>query len=241
MATSLLSCSPAAKQISKKVVCLLFDISGSTNNLSARQAYVYNLKTVLSKLEPGDRLIIGYINANSQAALTPPVNIELPDYNVSWFDNPELAKRKKTKVLREIADTLRFVEAKVDSTIEKGRNVADWTDILGSLTLTQRLFENYPSTRKILLINSDMIEDAAGYNFERVNLSRDGISQIINDVMNRDLMPRLTGVRVYVAGASAATAARYIEIKNFWLEYFHYAGAQCSDTTYGSALVRFEE
>lgn len=241
MAISILSCSPAVKQISKTVVCVLFDISGSTNKLSTRQAYVDNLKTVLSRLEPGDRLIVGYINANSQAALTIPINIELPEYNESWFDNPELAKRKKTNVLREIADTLRFVEAKVDSTIETGRNAADWTDILGSLRLTQRLFENYPSTRKILEINSDMIEDAAGYNFERINLSQAGISRIIQGLTRHGLMSSLIGVKVYVAGASAATIKRYYAIKHFWFQYFRNAGAECSDTTYGAALVRFEE
>lgn len=238
---SILSCSPAVHQNNKKVVCVLFDISGSTNNLSTRQAYVHNLKIIISRLSPGDRLIVGYINSNSQAALTIPINIELPGYNESWFDNPELAKRKKTNVLCEIADTLRFVEAKVDSTIETGRDAADWTDILGSLRLTQRLFENYPSTRKILVINSDMIEDAAGYNFERINLSQAGISRIIQGLMNHGLMSSLIGVKVYVAGASAATIKRYYEIRNFWSRYFRNAGAESSDTTYGAALVRFEE
>jgi hypothetical protein len=195
----------------------------------------------MSKLSPGDRLIVGYINSNSQAALILPINIELPIYDESWLDNPLLARRQKSKVLREISDTLRFVESNVFSTIRAGKDAADRTDILGSLKLTQRLFENYSSFRKILVINSDMIEDAEGYDFERMNLSHDRILRIIRDLKNRGLMSNLIGVKVYVAGASAMTIGRYVQIRDFWFEYFKNAGAQCSDTTYGSALVRFEE
>ena len=206
-----------------------------------RQAYAHNLRMVLSKLKPGDRLIVGYINSNSQAVLTLPVNIELPTYTDNWFDNPEIGKREKRKTLQEIADTLRFVDLSVDSTITVGRNGADRTDIIGSLRLTQRLFENYPDDKKILVINSDMIEDDAGYRFDRNDLSNAKISGIIKELGHHGLIADLTGVKIYVAGATARTIKRYDGITNFWLQYFKNAGAECSDRTYGAALVRFEE
>ncbi|HUI29732.1 MAG TPA: hypothetical protein VLX91_05910 [Candidatus Acidoferrales bacterium] len=206
-----------------------------------RRAYAYNLRMVLSELKPGDRLIIGYINSNSQEVLTLPVNIELPTYTESWFDNPEIDKREKRETLQYIADTLRFVEASVDSTIAVGRCSADRTDIIGSLKLTQRLFENYPDYEKILMINSDMREDDVWYNFDRKDLSNARVDRIIKELGQRGLIANLVGVKIYVAGASARTIRRYDEIKHFWSQYFRSAGANCSAADYGAALIRFDE
>ena len=52
--------------------------------------------------------------------------------------------------------------------------------------------------------------------------------------------PRLTGVKVYVAGASAADSNTFRAIQTFWTRYFAESGADFSPYRYGHSLINFE-
>ena len=54
------------------------------------------------------------------------------------------------------------------------------------------------------------------------------------------LLPDLHGVHVFVAGASAATSERYVEVQDFWLKYLQAAGGEISAKTYGRVALTFE-
>jgi hypothetical protein len=53
-------------------------------------------------------------------------------------------------------------------------------------------------------------------------------------------MPNLTGVKVYVAGASAADSDKFREVQTFWARYFTESGADFSAYRYGHSLINFE-
>jgi len=61
-----------------------------------------------------------------------------------------------------------------------------------------------------------------------------------HSVVAAALLPDLHGVQVFVAGASAGTSDRYVEVQDFWLKYLHTAGAQISAKTYGRVALAFE-
>ena len=54
------------------------------------------------------------------------------------------------------------------------------------------------------------------------------------------LLPDLRGVHVFVAGASATTSERYVEVQDFWLKYLQAAGGEISARTYGRVAFTFE-
>ena len=88
-----------------------------------------------------------------------------------------------------------------------------------------------------------MVEDSR-YNFERENLTDARIETMIAELKKKQLVPELSGVKVYVVGAcmkGAMANEKFNQIKKFWLRYFKETGASLSEENYGSALIGFKE
>jgi hypothetical protein len=97
------------------------------------------------------------------------------------------------------------------------------TDIFGALHVASQIFQEAPKGRNVLIILSDMRENAGDYKLERsghvhLALARDAKARTI---------PDLKGVEVYVLGADNAgkSTSYWMTLRGFWTEYFQKAGA----------------
>ena len=94
-----------------------------------------------------------------------------------------------------------------------------------------------------------MIEDSEDYNFERMPWDSKQIKRIIATERSHrgDRLPNLTGVTVYVAGAtidSSGSEGKRMrlqrQIEDFWLAYFKACNADASDSRYARVLLNWQ-
>jgi hypothetical protein len=114
------------------------------------------------------------------------------------------------------------------------------TDLLGSLELAARAFTSAAQPRKILVIASDMVQDADGLNFERAPLDETARHKLLATLKSGGRIPSLSGVRVYVVGGGGPTLERARNIREFWLALFNEAGAELLPEHYGGPLLTFD-
>ena len=226
--------------VPNKVECVLFDFSETTNTQEIRKTYRDKFKMILGKMKHGDVIEAALITEKSVSELNLSIEHSFPFFSPST-DNDMLVKAEK-----RIADSLIQVQKDslskvVDSVLFKPSRKILNTEILSSLQVAERVLTSFPKPKKVLVIFSDMIEDSKYYNFERDDLSSQRINQIINRENKDSLLPNLSGVKIYVAGAVAKDTERYNRIKKFWLEYFKACNANLESQNYGAALIRFNE
>lgn len=223
-----------------KVVCILFDLSETTNTPDIRKNYIDKFRFVLNSMKPGDAIEAALITEKSLSELDLSINCEFPI--IEPLTDTELAKRmakmQMDSLLTFKKDSILSV---ADSILFKPKRKILYTEIMSSLQIADRIFKSFNQPRKILIIFSDMIEDSYKYNFEKENLTDERISKIIKTETEKKLIPELKQVKVYVAGASHINSERYNMIKNFWFEYFRSCNADLSSQNYGAALIRFDE
>jgi hypothetical protein len=114
------------------------------------------------------------------------------------------------------------------------------TEILESLNIADTIFHDEKERQKILVIFSDMIQDSKEYKFDKDEITDEYINKVIAHRQKDNLLPNLTGVKVYVAGASATESNRFRAIETFWARYFTKSGADFSPHRYGHSLINFE-
>ncbi len=85
-----------------------------------------------------------------------------------------------------------------------------------------------------------MVQDSKEYKFDRVKVSNKYINNIIRQRQKQDLIPDLSDVKIYVAGASASDSKKFRSIEKFWSRYFAATGADFSTHRYGHSLIEFE-
>jgi hypothetical protein len=114
------------------------------------------------------------------------------------------------------------------------------TEILDSLNVADTIFHDEKERQKILVMLSDMIEESKEYNFDKNKMTDEYINKVIGSRQKNNLMPNLAGVKVYVAGASAADSDKFRAIQAFWARYFAESQADFSPYRYGHSLINFE-
>ncbi|MCL4354536.1 hypothetical protein M1349_03655, partial [Patescibacteria group bacterium] len=197
-----------------KIVCVLFDLSETTNTPEIRKTYLNRFKFVLDRMQVGDAIEAALITEKSVSELNLSVEYEFPVINSKT--DTEIFKRKAKEQSDSILNVKRdSILTVADSILFKPKRKILFTEIMGSLQVAERVFKSFPQPRKILVVFSDMIEDSKHYNFERENLSSQRINQIINREKKDNLLPNISGVKIYVAGATAKDSERYNNIKNF--------------------------
>lgn len=220
-------------------IFVLFDISGSTADPKIRQRYFDDFQKILAEVR-GDELLMGdVITENTLATLSYPINESFPAYD-RFVDNPLTHKRKMQKAI-EIA------KEKAKKLI-LGHPPAPRTDLLNAFQAADKVFNGErckASPHKILVVFSDMIEQSRHYDFTREKLTQNRIQEIINTLKKDNQLPNLKGVKVWVAGATAAVKGglspqKIYEIENFWLRYFEACGADLTKDRYSTTLINFE-
>lgn len=218
-----------AKETSKTVLVLL-DLSGSTKG-DLRQEYLNHFeKKILPSMKLGDHLSVDRILEQSLSRSTMPVDIEFPASSI--FDN-KLKLEKKAKDARQ--DALKKVKELLESEGTKQ------TDILSSLDIAKKVFDNYPKEKKILVIMSDMIEETQHLNLRTNPHNARQTEAFIARQKAENRLPDLSGVTVYVVGATARSQELYYKIQSFWMRYFEACGASLKEKNYGRSLLKFEE
>ncbi len=102
--------------------------------------------------------------------------------------------------------------------------VSKRTDIFSSLILAQKVFHKR-QTRKVLILMSDMIVDYPPYRFDKMNWGEGKQEALLSELEEKGLIADLSGVCVYVSGASGSSDEQAAMIGRFWQAYFERSGA----------------
>jgi len=212
-----------------RVIVILVDMSGSANRARST-VYREAFEKIYQSLSQGDRVMVGTITSRSYIDFKPAVDAEIPK-NTIWVNRIQFE--------RNLTETREKIRREVDRLLSRKRGTKR-TEILNSLNIADTIFHN-EKRQKILVILSDMIQDSKEYNFTRVKITDNYIDKLIRYRRKHNLIPNLTDVKVYVAGASGADSNKFRSVENFWARYFAESGADFSRHRYGHSLISFEK
>jgi hypothetical protein len=212
-----------------RLIIIFVDMSDSANQ-ARRTVCKEAFEKIYQNLRQGDRVVVGTITSRSYIEFKPTVDEEIPKKNI--WDNRLQFERKLTNAKEKI-------RRETDKLLSRKRGTL-LTEILDSLNIADIIFHEEKERQKILVLLSDMIEDSKEYNFDKSKITDEYIDNIIRDRQKNKLMPDFTGVKVYVAGASAADSNKFRAVQTFWTRYFTESRADFSPHRYGHSLINFE-
>jgi hypothetical protein len=160
----------------------------------------------------------------------------MPQFN-GFVDNTLKHAQNVKETERIISTTRQQIKADVAQTFAKPL-ASRYTDIFSSLAMAEKYFDG-DSRRKVVVLMSDMIEDNPPYKFDAMRWRPGDTGKLVNELAAKRLIPDLTGVCVYVSGASAADAALAGHISGFWQAYFTRAGADFDPARYAHVLLHW--
>ncbi|MCX7861366.1 MAG: hypothetical protein N2449_00015 [Bacteroidales bacterium] len=206
-------------------VLIMVDFTYSVSD--AFQHYEENLIKIVNKLPEGSRIIIGKIKETTEATFVPLIDATFPTLN--YLTDNELDFKDKTDSIRNyIISTMK--EEFENPTIHRSTNV------LSSLNLAKELF---PGAKNIyLILMSDMLHNSIDFSLEKSKINEKFIDKTINMLKEKEKLPDLSNVKIYVVGARAEYDDRYSQIKKFWMRVFKETNAQV--LSYGHSLVNID-
>ncbi len=212
-----------------RLIIIFVDMSDSANQ-ARRTVCKEAFEKVYRNLQQGDRVVVGTITSHSYIEFKPTVDEQIPKKTI--WDN-------RLQFERKLTNTKEKIRRETNKLLSRERGTA-LTEILDSLNIADIIFHDEKERQKILVILSDMIEDSKEYNFDKDKITDEYISNVINHRQKNNLMPNLTGVKVYVAGASADDSNKFRAVQAFWVRYLTESGADFSPHRYGHSLINFE-
>ena len=218
------------KDKESKVIIVFVDMSGSTNK--ARKSIYKNAFDMIYKtLDKGDRIVVGTITSHSYIDFKPKVDEEIPKQSI-WVNRLKY-EQNLTKTKKRIQEAV--------TQLFNNKYGTQQTEILNSLNIADTMFHSEKKRKKILVLLSDMIQDSKEYKFDKVRITNKYIANIIENRTKQKLIPNLSGVKIYVAGASAKSSKRFRAIELLWARYFKACDANFSTHRYGHSLLEFEK
>jgi len=212
-----------------RVIIILVDMSDSANE--ARQTVCKEaFEKIYRNLRQGDRVVVGTITSHSYIEFKPTVDAEIPNKTI-WDNRLQFEKK--------LANTKEKIRGETNKLLSRERGTM-LTEILDSLNIADIIFHDEKERQRILVLLSDMIEDSKEYNFDKDKITDEYIDKVIRDRRQKNLIPNFTGVKVYVAGASAADSNKFRAVQAFWARYLAKSGADFSPNRYGHSLINFE-
>jgi hypothetical protein len=212
-----------------RLIIIFVDMSDSANQ-ARRTVCKDAFDKIYQNLRQGDRVVVGTITSRSYIEFKPTVDEEIPKKTI--WDN-------RLQFERKLSNTKEKIRRETNKLLSRERGTA-LTEILDSLNIADIIFHDEKERQKILVILSDMIEDSKEYNFDKDKITDEYISNVIGYRQKNNLMPNLNGVKVYVAGASAADSNKFRTVQTFWTRYLTKTGADFSPHRYGHSLINFE-
>ncbi len=213
-----------------RFIIVFIDMSGSTNK-ARKSVYKSAFDMIYKNLDQDDRLVVGTITSHSFIDFKPKVDEEIPKESI-WVN-----RLKYEQNLTKIKQTIQ----KAVNQLFNYKHGTQYTEILNSLNIADTLFHSEKKRKKVLVLLSDMIQDSKEYKFDKVKITNKYIENIITNRTKQKLIPNLSGVKIYVAGASAKDSKRFRAIELLWTRYFNAAGADFSTHRYGHSLLEFEK
>lgn len=210
-----------------KIVVAFVDLSASIKDL---ENYRESWSKIVSRLNGDDRIVLGRINDETFTQFRAVADEIIPAFHM-LTDN-KLRHEKKIKGIKE------KLAKKFEETL--GGPKSKKTDIINSLHLAEKIFRG-EKRRPVLVLLSDMLEDSGRYDFERSKVTDSFIRQLIEDKRKSKQLPDLLGAKIYVAGASAKSADKALEVQQFWMEFVKAANGNLTKENYGPALINFNE
>ena len=220
-------------------VVVFVDFSASING-PARVAYRRELETsILPFLGPGDRIMIAPIHDKTLTGFRPLAEATLPTLpQFNGFVDNTLKHAKQTKETQQTIALTRQ-QLKTDVAQSFARPLASqYTDIFSSLAMAEKYFDG-DTRRRVLVLMSDMIEDNPPYKFDAMRWQPGEGDKLVAELAAKRYIPNLSGVCVYVSGASAPSAALAGHIGRFWQRYFERAGADFDPARYAHVLLHW--
>jgi hypothetical protein len=220
-------------------IVVFVDFSGSIQG-AERASYRLELeREILPALQPGDRILIAPIHDRTLTgfrALAEATLPETPQFN-GWRDNRLDYNRRLRAAEKELSDTREQLTRDVKDAFSRPYASA-YTDIFSSLVMAEKIFSG-DARRKVLVLMSDMIEDNPPYKFDAMAWQPGTIERLLADLGAKHRLPDLTGVCVYVTGASAPNAQLLQDIARFWEAYFRRAHADLASSRYAHVLLHW--
>ena len=212
-----------------RVMIILVDMSDSANQ-ARRTVCKEAFEKIYQNLRQGDRVVVGTITSRSYIEFKPTVDEEIPKKTI--WDN-------RLQFERNMTNTKEKIRGETNKLLSRERGTL-LTEILDSLNIADTIFHDEKERQKILILLSDMIEDSKEYNFDKDKITEEYINNVISHRQRNNLMPNFTGVKVYVAGASATDSNKFRAVQTFWTRYLTKSGADFSPHRYGHSLINFE-
>ena len=229
---------------------VLFDVSGSTSARAIRERYYNDLHdsilfttnsggATVPALAGGEVIMGDVITENTLATASFPISQSFPVYD-AWRTNP----LQHTQAIKRATD---LVCAKARHLVLNSRP-SPRTDLMNAFQLADKVFNGSRCGKardKILVVFSDMIEQSPSYDFTGERLTERRAEDIIQQERSAGRLPRLQGVKVWVAGATASAgeglnAQKIHDIQAFWIRYFRACGADLTGDRYAATLINFE-
>jgi len=210
-----------------KVVMLFVDLTESVKGTDIDRIYTPTLRALADTLKPGDRFVLAEISEKSLGSFTAALDVSFPSSGRALDDNDALEAGR----LRIRSEWRQLVSR---------RTRARATVILDALSAASQVLVRDPRPQKWLVLLSDMIEESQAANFAKSPPTPATSAAVIEQRRVKGLLPDLSGVDVYVAGAAAARSDSYVQVQDFWLKYVTAAGGRINEKTYGRVALRFE-
>ncbi len=234
-------CTPSSQAAAGRgtAVVVFVDFSQSIRS-EARGLFRQDIENrIIPSLSAGDRILIAPIHDKTLTEFRPLVEASFPSKPrfSGWFDNVLNYNRQVKEIEAQVVRLQENVKTQVADVFGR-RYASPQTDIFSSLVIAQKLFHN-EARRKVLVLMSDMIEDLPPYRFEEVSWGPATNEKVLGELAARGLMPDLSGVCVYVSGASARSADTAAQIGDFWRAYFQRAKADMDPSRYAHVLLHW--
>lgn len=218
---------------SNKVIVVLFDISSSITSESKKNYLNYFNNLILKKIKPGDKLFVSKVSDNSLNE--PIIEMSIKPYEPFTPKETDNDFYKKTKKQKHLISYKNYVQKTKISTAlkvkEMIKNNSNATDIFGSMGIADRIFKAYSNKfydlRLVLL--SDVVNAFDNYNFYKINLTSQNISNIIDKEKSDGNIPHFDKVHVFIWGAYTESSKKLNQLYNFWHKYFESCGSTLED------------
>jgi len=221
-------------------VFVLFDLTGCIKDAAIQKRYEQGFTEMVAAVGQvkGGALVKGdKITHNTMATASYPITATFPAFGVM---------KAQADVEDEIKDATKALGEQAKALLGEKPEQPN-TDLMNAFQLADKVFngeECSAAPQKLLVVFSDMIEQSGRYDFSGIPLDDEAVQKIIAKEREGMRLPKLDGVKVWVAGATASTGAglssdRILQIQSFWLAYFKACGADLTKERYAPTLLGF--
>jgi len=216
---------------------IFVDFSGSIRKEDKKSFEQDLTKRIIPSLSAGDRILVAPITEKTLTDFRPLIEVDFPPkpaFN-GFMQNTMIYNRQVKEVDAEVVKLKEELRGQV-ADMFKQYFASPRTDIFNAIVLAKKLFSG-EGKAKVLVLMSDMVEDSQPYNFYRLQWGPDTIEKLLGELDAHGLIPDLSGVCLYVSGASADTAEMAHRVGNFWATYFQRAKANMDASRYAHVLL----